>query len=122
MSCGVGRRHGSDPALLCLWRRLVAIALSRPLAWEPPYAAGAAQERAKRQKKTKQKQKQKNNNIYICKTGSLFKLPEWNKGELTESSDNSDYLLETVQNQCWVSFVSLVTPHSRKEAECSGQN
>jgi len=41
MSCGVGRRH-SDPVLLWLWRRLAATALIRPLAWEPPYAAGMA--------------------------------------------------------------------------------
>ena len=58
MSCGVGRRRSSDPALLWLWRRLAAPALIRPLAWEPPYAAGAAQEIAtttttKRQKKKK---------------------------------------------------------------------
>ena len=44
MSCGVGCRRGSDPELLWLWRRPVATALIRPLAWEPPYAAGAAQE------------------------------------------------------------------------------
>ena len=50
MSCGVGRRHGSDPELLWLWRRLAATAPIRPLAWEPPYAAGVAQEIAKRQK------------------------------------------------------------------------
>ena len=53
MSCGVGCRRGSDPALVWLWRSPVATALSRPLAWEPPYAAGAAQEIAKRQKKKK---------------------------------------------------------------------
>ena len=53
VSSGVGRRRGSDPALLWLWRRLVATALIGPLAWEPPYAAGAAQEMAKRQKKKK---------------------------------------------------------------------
>ena len=47
-------RCGSDPALLWLWRRPVAIAPIGPLAWEPPYATGAAQEMAKRQKnKTK---------------------------------------------------------------------
>uniref|UniRef100_A0A8D0YNA3 Uncharacterized protein n=1 Tax=Sus scrofa TaxID=9823 RepID=A0A8D0YNA3_PIG len=40
----VGLRRGSDPALLWLWRRPVATAPIRPLAWEPPYAAGAAQE------------------------------------------------------------------------------
>ena len=51
MSCGVGRRCGSDPALLWLWRRPGAAALIRPLAWEPPYAAGAALEKGKRQKK-----------------------------------------------------------------------
>ena len=33
-----------------LWCRLVATAPIRPLAWEPPCAAGAAQEMAKRQK------------------------------------------------------------------------
>ena len=51
MSCGVVCRHGLDPALLWLWCRLVATALIRPLAWEPPYGTGAAQEIAK--KKTK---------------------------------------------------------------------
>ena len=47
MSCGVGCRPGSDPALLWLRRRLVAMAPIRPLASEPPYAEGAAQEMAK---------------------------------------------------------------------------
>ena len=47
MSCG--RRRGSDPALLWLWRRPVATTLIQPLAWEPPYAAGAAQEIAKKE-------------------------------------------------------------------------
>ena len=62
MSCGAGGRHGSDPALLWLWRRPVATAPIQPLAWEPPYAAGAAQEIAtttttkdERQKKRQKK-------------------------------------------------------------------
>ena len=38
MICGVGRRFVSDPMLLWLWYRLAAVALIRPLAWEPPYA------------------------------------------------------------------------------------
>ena len=42
MSCGVGHRCGSDPALLWLCYRPAAVALIRPLAWESPYAAGAA--------------------------------------------------------------------------------
>ena len=49
MSCGIGRRLESDPGLLWLWRRPAATALSIPLAWEPPYAKGAALEKAKRQ-------------------------------------------------------------------------
>ena len=36
MSCGVGRRSGSDPALLWLWCKPVDTAPIRPLAWEPP--------------------------------------------------------------------------------------
>ena len=46
-------RLGSDPALLWPWCRPSAIVLIRPLAWEPPYAAGAALEEAKRRKKKK---------------------------------------------------------------------
>ena len=51
MSCGVGHSHSLDPALLCLWHRLAATALFRPLAWESPYAAGAAQRNRKKTKK-----------------------------------------------------------------------
>ena len=38
MSCGAGRRRGSDTKLLWVWCRLAATALIQPLAWEPPYA------------------------------------------------------------------------------------
>ena len=31
-----------DLALLWLWYRLAAVVMIRPLAWGPPYAAGAA--------------------------------------------------------------------------------
>ena len=53
VSHGVGRRQGSGPALLWFWRRLEATAPIRPLAWEPPYAAGAAL----KDKETKKKKK-----------------------------------------------------------------
>ena len=53
MSSGVGCRRGSDPGSLWLWGRPAATALIQPLAWEPPYAAGAALEKTKRQKKKK---------------------------------------------------------------------
>ena len=51
-------RRGSDLALLWLWlwRRPVATAPIQPLAWEPPYAAGGAQEIAKIPKKKKKKE------------------------------------------------------------------
>ena len=55
MSCCVGCRRGSDPALLLLWHRPAATAPFGPLAWEPPYASGAALEKAKRPKKKKKK-------------------------------------------------------------------
>ena len=61
MSGGVGHRRASDPVLLWLWRRLVATVPIRPLTWEPPYAAEAALEKAKRSKKKKKDQ----NYIYI---------------------------------------------------------
>ena len=56
MSCDVGRKSGSDPALLWLWYRPAAVALNRPLAWE--YAAGAAL-KIKEKKKEKQIKKVK---------------------------------------------------------------
>ena len=40
-----------DLALLWLWRRPAATAPIRPLAWEPPYAVGAALKKTKRQNK-----------------------------------------------------------------------
>ena len=57
MSCGVGRRRCSDPVLLWLWHRSVAIALTRLLAWEPPYAAGVTLERQKKKKKEEEEEK-----------------------------------------------------------------
>ena len=60
MSCGVGCRRSSDPVLLWLWRRLVATAPIRALAWKPPYAVGVAQEMGKDKKRQKQTNKQKN--------------------------------------------------------------
>ena len=55
MNCGVGHRYGLDAVLLWLWHRPLATALIRPLAWEPPCAAGAA---LKKGQKTKNKTKQ----------------------------------------------------------------
>ena len=65
MSCGEGcYRCGSDPKLLCLWHRPAATALIGPLAWEPSYAASAAQKRQK-----DQKQKNKKNTFWSSHSG-----------------------------------------------------
>ena len=40
-----------DLVLLWLWCRFAAVALIRPLAWEPPYAVGAGLKKTKRKKK-----------------------------------------------------------------------
>ena len=78
VSCGVGRRHGLDLMLLWLWCRLAATAPIRPLAWEPPYTAGAALENTK----TKNKQTKKP----ITKLSNYRErlLPEAKKGEKME--------------------------------------
>ena len=53
MSCG--HTYSSDPALLWLWHRPEAVAPIRSLAWELPYASGAAIK------------KEKNNNNEVIK-------------------------------------------------------
>ena len=57
MSCSVGHRLGLDPAWLWLWLwpRLAATALIRPLAWDLPYAMGAALKKKCIIKKVKRK-------------------------------------------------------------------
>ena len=72
MSCGVGHRLGSGLALLWFWRRPAATAPIRPLAWKPPYAEGAAQEMAKRQKQTNKKKSL----LTIIRLGNITKAYE----------------------------------------------
>ena len=66
MSCGVGRRLGLDPVLLCLCHRRAATGPIGPLAWEPPHASGVALERQKDKKTKKKKQKKKNSLASYC--------------------------------------------------------
>ena len=66
VSCGVGRRHSSDPVLLWPWCRPAAVAPIRPLAWESPYVAGGAL-----------KNKQTKKNDY---KNEREKLPSWRSG------------------------------------------
>ena len=50
MSFGVGHRQGSNPVWLWLWLWCspAAVVLIGPLAWELPYASGAALKRPKK--------------------------------------------------------------------------
>ena len=72
MSCGVGGRCNSDPALLGRWHRAAAVAPTRPLAWELPYAVG---EVLKTNKQTK-----KNFKFFLKK--EIFHLQAENKSEI----------------------------------------
>ena len=51
--------------MLWLWCRPAATAPIRPLAWDPPYAAGAA---LKRQKKKKKREREREKRIESLKT------------------------------------------------------
>ena len=55
VGCSVGCSHSSDPVLLWLWCRPASVAPIQPLAWELPYALGAALRRPKRKEKRKKK-------------------------------------------------------------------
>ena len=59
LCCVIGRRHGSDSELLWLSRRPAAATLIQPLAWELPYAAGAALKRKNKKQKTKKQTNKK---------------------------------------------------------------
>ena len=63
MSCGVGHRRGSDPALPWLWQRPAATAPIRRLTWELQYVACAALKR----------QKKKNNYCSYCRDLTLVR-------------------------------------------------
>ena len=52
MSCGVGHRHCSDPAVLWLWLWLAAVAPIWPMAWELPMSQVCPKKNSKKKKKT----------------------------------------------------------------------
>ena len=78
--------------MLWLWRRPVATAPIQPLAWEPPYAAGAAQEIATttttkdKKTKTNKQTNKKTNNEYI------FYPKENNEGKINNKLRKTDLL------------------------------
>ena len=73
VSCGVGCRRSSDPALLWLWWRPEAIVLIWPPSRELPYATSAA---LKKKKKTpKRKEGRKKEKRLKCLLGSKPESP-----------------------------------------------
>ena len=58
VSCGIGHRCGSHPALLWLWHRLAVVFLIRFLAWELPCVTGSALKSQKQTKKAPKHPKQ----------------------------------------------------------------
>ena len=63
MSCGVGHRCGSDPVLPSLWCKPADAALIQPLSWEPPYAAGEAIEKKKKEEDIPAKPKRRGHSL-----------------------------------------------------------
>ena len=63
MSCGVGCRLGSDPALLWLWYSPTGTTLIWTLAWELPYVKGMALKRPKKKEREREKRKKEKNKI-----------------------------------------------------------
>ena len=77
VSCGGGRRCGSD--LVLLWCRLAAVAPIRPLDWESPYASGCGPKKTQDKKKKKKKKKKKEfpsfwrlNSISLCLNTTFY--------------------------------------------------
>ena len=52
MSYDAGHRCGLDLVLPWLWCRLATAVRIQPLAWEPPYAAGAVKKKKKKKRNT----------------------------------------------------------------------
>ena len=71
-SIAVGLRHSLGLALLWLWHRLEAIAPIRPLAWEPPYAAGVALKKQTKNKINQQTKKLNGLELFLVLLPSLI--------------------------------------------------
>ena len=90
MGCGVGCRRSSDPTLLWLWRRPVTTAPIELPAWKPPYTAGEALEKAKRQNK-------QTNKTVKLDYGAEFFLPG---NGILPSSGHCFHLLPQIWSKC----------------------
>ena len=96
MSCGVGRRCGSDLA----WMWLAAVAQIQPLAWGPPYAADSSLK--KKNKKDKKKKERK----------------KFNKHEINELYDNT----KQSNNKCIIKVPERNVQHRKSILENNGHS
>ena len=74
MTCGIGHRHSSDPALLWLWYRPAAVALIGSLVWEHPYASGAALKRKKKREREREREKETGKGLVEIKGQTMYKI------------------------------------------------
>ena len=101
MSCGVGRRWGSDLTLLWLWSRLAAVAPIRPLAWELPYAAGVTlKNKTNKQTNKKPTKKQNKTKPTVCQTQII----------LFPSKFLQRYFVSFFSSLCLYAFCALSAP------------
>ena len=82
MSYGGGRRLGSDLVLLWLWYRLAATAPIQPLAWELPYAIGAAVKRGEHKRKGRRERGREGRRKKVRKGGKEGRKEEGKKMHL----------------------------------------
>ena len=128
MSCGVSHRHGSDQILLWLWHRLAATAPIIPLAWEPPYATGAAL----KIKKAAGGGEQSHNITHLCLMHLVLE-PSWRRGAKAEDESSKVCHLPGFKAQLWhklpdfceASVFSAITqnnnnPYFKCKALCPG--
>ena len=110
MSCGVGCRWGLDLAWLWLWRRPAATAPIRPLAWEPPYAEGAA---LKRPKEKRKKRTSKLSHFSHCSKTSdylpLDKITEEEETKLGSSAMAQQKQIQLVPIRMRVQYLALLS-------------
>ena len=92
MSCGVGCRHSLNLALLWLWHKLAAVALIRPLAWDPPWYCRCGPKKKKRKKEEKRKKKAK---LFLFFLTSLFKKILWPHSQHMEVPCARDWIWAT---------------------------
>ena len=91
--------------ILWLWHRLAATAPIRPLAWEPPYATGAALEKTKRQKK-----KESYCGLWVLMRGQCMLIDCDESPTLVWTVDNREAVLMLVVNQRECMGSSVLSP------------